>query len=577
MSKLLELPEAIVDWVRPGQHLHFASTPSRSNAAIREIARRFRGQRPEFTVSATGFHSMAHLFGILRLGKRYIGCFFGDNYPVPRPNPLYEQLRREGAELEQWSLLSYVSALHAGALGNPYAVTRSLRGSSLGRDLAERGKYFEVGDPLDPAEKVGLVAALRPDLAFVHAPIVDENGYALATPPYGDGFYGALGARDGIIVTAEKVVPAGALRGSPHLLPLDPARIVAVCEEPLGAHPQPLHLAQQVDDVASYDDDYEHYLFWRNLASDEKAFAAFSSAVLDAADGGAAYRALVRPADAGAPTEAAPVAILRGARSADVIGKPIPQWDLPSTERMIVLAARAIAARVTAAGHRTILAGIGHAFAAARLAERMLAFAGTDVDVVIETGIAGVDCKRADSFLLSRRNIARARRLTSIEDVLGILVCGSDNHCLGVIGAAQVDPQGDVNSTFVHGELVVGSGGANDIASAASEVIVLAPCDARRIVPRVEYVTSPGRNVTHLATDRCVLARESAGLPWRMQEVVAPGGLSAAVRALEDLIPWAPAAFGGASRADPLSPLELEFIGALRAADDRAPNGGARL
>src|SRR5687767_1093562 len=100
MNKHLPLAEAITRHVRPGMHLNFASTPVRSNVAIRELARQFRQRAPGFTFSATGFHSTAHLLGLLRLGRRYIGCFFGDNHPTPRPNFLYQKLLSEGATLE---------------------------------------------------------------------------------------------------------------------------------------------------------------------------------------------------------------------------------------------------------------------------------------------------------------------------------------------------------------------------------------------------------------------------------------------------------------------------------------------
>src|SRR5947208_9373201 len=111
------LEEAVASLVRPGMHLNFASMPSRPNAAIREIARQWRGRDPQFELSATGFHSAAHILGALRLGRRYIAAFFGDNYPIPRPNSLWGQVLAEGADIELWSLWSYVSALRAGALG----------------------------------------------------------------------------------------------------------------------------------------------------------------------------------------------------------------------------------------------------------------------------------------------------------------------------------------------------------------------------------------------------------------------------------------------------------------------------
>src|SRR3954447_2327025 len=119
VNRLLPLARAVRLHVEPGMHLHFASTPSRSNAAVREVARAFLDRRPGFVLSSTGFHSSAHTLALLGLGRRYLSCFFGDNYPTPRPNALYRTLAKEDA-LEHWSLLTYVLALRAAALGHPY-------------------------------------------------------------------------------------------------------------------------------------------------------------------------------------------------------------------------------------------------------------------------------------------------------------------------------------------------------------------------------------------------------------------------------------------------------------------------
>src|SRR6185503_11899894 len=162
----MSLADAVARHVRPGMHLHFASSPSRSNASIREVARRFQGTRPDFTLSATGFHSTAHLLALLRLGTRYISCFFGDNYPTPRPNPLYAALEAEGARLEHWSLWSYVTALRAGALEQTYATTSSLSGTTLGAELAAAGQFIELPAPDENGGRIGLVRAMRPDVAF---------------------------------------------------------------------------------------------------------------------------------------------------------------------------------------------------------------------------------------------------------------------------------------------------------------------------------------------------------------------------------------------------------------------------
>jgi hypothetical protein len=189
-----------------------------------------------------------------------------------------------------------------------------------------------------------------------------------------------------------------------------------------------------------------------------------------------------------------------------------------SDERMIILAARHIVERVKARGYRVILAGVGHGFFAARLARRWLAEAGLDIPVMVETGLYDLDVgPGADSFLLSHENLSRATRHSDAEDVLGMLTCGADNQCLGVVGAAQVDRRGRLNSTrLADGRPLVGSGGASDIAAGAAELVVLITCDRGRLVPEVDYVTSPGGRVNAIATDRCVLMRGDDRASWRV-------------------------------------------------------------
>src|SRR5207249_3223406 len=150
----------------------------------------------------------AHLLAMLRLGRKYVACFFGDNYPVPRPNELYTRLLQEGVEIEPWSLWSYVSALRAAALGQKYAVTNSLAGTTLGEELSRAGMYTEVPDPRGEG-RLGLVTPMRPDVTFVHAPLGDEAGNLVFSPPYSEGFWGARAARVGVIATVERVLPAG--------------------------------------------------------------------------------------------------------------------------------------------------------------------------------------------------------------------------------------------------------------------------------------------------------------------------------------------------------------------------------
>jgi glutaconate CoA-transferase subunit B len=90
---------------------------------------------------------------------------------------------------------------------------------------------------------------------------------------------------------------------------------------------------------------------------------------------------------------------------------------------------------------------------------------------------------------------------------------------VGILGAAQIDPFGNLNSTVIgdyHHPRVrfSGSGGAADVASFVGRTIIFMQHDRRKFVPRIDYITSPGHRVR--GADR-----RSVGLP--------PGGPEAVI------------------------------------------------
>lgn len=102
----------------------------------------------------------------------------------------------------------------------------------------------------------------------------------------------------------------------------------------------------------------------------------------------------------------------------------------------------------------------------------------------------GIECNRIST---------NATAFTSALDALGFLV--ASGRCdVGVIGAAQVDRFGNVNTTGIWGgpasgaprARLAGAGGANDIACGAGRTVIMAAHEAKRFVPRVDYVSSPG-------------------------------------------------------------------------------------
>ena len=91
-------------------------------------------------------------------------------------------------------------------------------------------------------------------------------------------------------------------------------------------------------------------------------------------------------------------------------------------------------------------------------------------------------------------NLLGATLCGSMLDVMGLLQQGRVN--VGFLGAAEVDRMGNLNSTWGSRDgqhvRLPGSGGACDIACLSQRTVVLLEHDRRRLVERVQHLTSPG-------------------------------------------------------------------------------------
>ncbi len=105
----------------------------------------------------------------------------------------------------------------------------------------------------------------------------------------------------------------------------------------------------------------------------------------------------------------------------------------------------------------------------------------------------GIECNRLS---------VNATSFTNALDALGFLV-GSGRCDVGIIGAAQVDKFGNVNTTGIwEGEIgetyrppktrLPGAGGANDIACGAKRTVIMVTHEPKRFAEKVTYISSPG-------------------------------------------------------------------------------------
>jgi acyl CoA:acetate/3-ketoacid CoA transferase alpha subunit/acyl CoA:acetate/3-ketoacid CoA transferase beta subunit len=501
--------------------LHFAITHHRPSALVWELVRQFWGRRPGFTVVSTGVTGPFHALVQGGLAARLVTAFCGDTFPAPSPHPIYQRafIEKGDVEVECWSLLTIAQRLRAAAEGFPFAVTRSLLGSSM-----------EDNPGVEVLDGVLRMAALKPDISFLHAAAADPSGNVVLSPPFGESTWGALAAREGAVVTVERIVDADTIRRHSHLVRLPAAYVRSVSEAPFGAHPAGLS-GHGVDLFPGYAEDYDFMDEFAALSRDEPAFVRWIEENL-AGRSHADYLALI---GAGRLHELVGRAD-PGAWELDVMTAP-PELGPPPTreERMACATADVVRYRVAAAGHNHVLGGIGVAHLGGWLAQLQLAAAGKDVALLAELGFVDFTPRPGESFIFNHANIPTCMMTTDLITTLGSLL-GPGVSALGLLGGAQVDADWNVNSTVIPGRrYLLGSGGANDVASNAAEVVLVVPQDPGRLVDRAPYVTAPGRSVRAVVTDRAVFERSAPGAPIRLTGLIdGSGGVEAALAGL----PW---------------------------------------
>ena len=490
-SKVTSLSAAVAEGVRPGDAVHLGMTHTRGSAAVWEILRRFYGTDPGFTLLgvqvSSGYSPLVHA----GLARKVVTSWAGDSYYTPGPNGAYLRAWKNGVEFEHWSILTFAQRLAAAARGLEWTTTRSLAGSSMETDNAEHVQRLSDGTVA--------IRALVPDVSIYHAPAADAQGNVLVSPPLMENLSGALAARRGAIVTVDKIVEPEIVREHADMVRVPASAVRAVVEAPLGGHPGGLRPAG-VPGVEPYGEDYEFWVDIRNAAKDPAVMDAWIKEwILDADThqryldklGADRIARLRRRADAGTWREE----IDDSLSTVQLDAAP------NAVETAIVAASRALKDRITDLGATAMLAGAGMANLAAWLAAYDLAEDGVLVDLVAEMGLVGYWPRPGEPMLFNQRNFPSCTMLADIDTTLAVLIGGGNARSVGSLGAAQVDKQGNINSTLIPGEtLLMGSGGANDVASCATESVLVVAQSKERFLDRVPYITAPGDRVTRLVS-----------------------------------------------------------------------------
>ncbi len=504
-NKVTTLPEAVSRLVEPGMILHLCSSHNRPGAATLELVRQFAGKQPDFTISALGVVSTTVALVHTGMTRKIITTFAGDSYPTPGPNPVIQRAFMEARlEIENWSILTFSMRLMAGALNIPFIPTQSIIGSGM---AYENDRWIAEAED-EQGNIIGILRAFQPDLAFVHAAAADPEGNLIMTPPYGEGPYGALAAKKGVIATVDRIVSSDFVRRYSHLCKVPAYKVEAVCEMPMGAHPGGLS-NRGLPEIESYADDYDFIQDFREVCkSDQDLDRWIKDWITDTPTWEAYLERLgqkrIWHLKGKAHQDSWKSELLT--RSCEISDKP----EYSTKEMMVVAAGRTLAKKIKDHQYKTILAGVGVSNLSAWLAYFMLKQEGYDCELMAEIGFYGYAPRPADPFIFNYRNMPTCKMLSDINTIMGVFMGGRGTKCIGSIGAAQVDCKGNVNSTKIPGKAYfVGSGGANDICSSAREVVVTALQGKERFLKQVDYITSPGLRVLTVVSDLGILEKIS--------------------------------------------------------------------
>src|SRR3954449_3271613 len=142
---------------------------------------------------------------------------------------------------------------------------------------------------------------------------------------------------------------------------------------------------------------------------------------------------------------------------------------------------------------QVVFAGVGVPLLAATLAQRTRC---PGLTILFEGGVIGafVEPGKLPPSTNDQRCTKRANMVLGSAEVLLLLQRGYVD--VGFMGGAQIDQYGNLNSSFIgdpaHPKTrLPGTGGGNDISSLA-QMIVAMRHEKRRLVEKVDFITSPG-------------------------------------------------------------------------------------
>ncbi len=548
INKCRPLDTALRESIFAGMTLHLTT---QCRAATRAIQRLFQGEPLQLKL-VMGRIGGGHGADLLESGLVSAGSFGAATRGHTGPLNQVQRVYASGAvSFQHWSFYSLTQRLAAGAQGLPFLPTHSLVGSTMAAD--NYPDFQVIDDPIGSGRKVGVLRALNPDVSVIHALAADEEGNTILVPPIEDAAWGAKACTAGAIVTVEKVVSRDFIRRHSHLVRIPGRYVRAVCEVPFGAHPGSLY-SPVLEEIGGYVEDEAFNAAYFAAARDVETLRCWLQKWVHEPVGHQAYLTLL-----GNERLRALGATVRGVLPPASITEDQPV-ALSPPEKMMVMATREVLRAIDKQPSPLLLVGVGLSEVPGTAAKLLLALQGVEVKLAMGHGF--YDFEPFPGY--SEPDLTRTQMTTDSTEMYGTILGGRPGSTLALLGAAQVDLNGNLNSTVVGGRLLTGSGGSNDAASTCDTLVVIR-LGKRKLVEQVEYITCPGTRVSVVVTEKGVFRKLPGTSVLRLCEYFPEDGKSATdiVEEIAAGCGWQLQVAPGLTACEPPSALELATIRSL--------------
>ena len=206
-GKLTDLPSAVRRLVHPGSTVYLGNFGAQLFSVGHEMIRqRITGID---AVIASGGLLMDQLLGAGTLRSATYGHCWSPVGPSPAWN--FRRAAERGdttVRLHELSLGMMTAALTAGAWGVPFMPVPGLPGTGYETEDWPQGRRARATCAFGTAD---VVAALVPDVAFVHVDLADPEGNGTVRGPVGEVVVAAQAAR-AVVLVAEEITDAAAVR-----------------------------------------------------------------------------------------------------------------------------------------------------------------------------------------------------------------------------------------------------------------------------------------------------------------------------------------------------------------------------